>query len=931
MAGLFDDILNQKQIDKQPSVFQKVKGFLGKAKEAILEPPKMVGQDIAQLFFPEYQAAKESENKMLALKNELRAKTLNLPLDDERRIRFEKILADEVPTISEVLPERNARQMTGDIVETALYATPVPIINALKGLPVLARAVQGATIGGTFGLAESLREKEFKPKEAIKQTAIGAGLGAGISVVAPIIGKGIKAGASKTGEAISKVGQKAGERLKESSLFRFVLPLKTRLSEFYGEEGKVIVDKMLRADENKLLKAGNYVNQLEENGFFAKWIPEERANFVDLAEGRTQKVVSDRVNKAFKIFDTIRSEITETAKKENIVVRFRRGVEKPFKKIAKTNYFPHDVLPPQALKDPIVKKEVLENAVRIGKFETIEEAEKVLNNWMNIIENQGRIGREKYFVNYLVKNNQTTQQITDKEIKVLNAVEKGIKPPEGLQYPKETLQTIKKAQDEARGMILRFFRRSRLQKFGHLEYAREFDFPFYDPNPQRVVTKWILGAVDRLETIKEFGQKGQVLNQLLGAIKRKQGEELGREATRLVKVATGAIESGPASQKISLFMRMISVPKLAFSQIINLGQNMNTLLATDLPSFGKGLASVFSKEGRRQALKTGATLEGIIREMVEKGAGGEYRFAHYFLKYNGFQLTEKINRTVAANAGIAYAKRNFNFLLKNPKDAILKQRLEELGIDVGQALKRGNLTTEELLKAGQRIANITQFRYRALDLPAFANSDFGKVAFQFKTFAYNQTKFLKDQIVKEMTNGKPDRVIRTLIIFGIVFPMGGEVIRDVRSLITQEKRPTKALDRYLNNLMTVGGFGILSDIYSSALYGRLAETALGPTIGSITQTTEALIQSGKRYMETGDIEKGFTPGRVRQVLSPIGPLATYPHKVFFPSPVEEREGKKSTIQSLVNLADEVKQKFKNKKEIPFEIPKGGLFDDVLVR
>ena len=71
---------------------------------------------------------------------------------------------------------------------------------------------------------------------------------------------------------------------------------------------------------------------------------------------------------------------------------------------------------------------------------------------------------------------------------------------------------------------------------------------------------------------------------------------------------------------------------------------------------------------------------------------------------------------------------------------------------------------------------------------------------------------------------------------------------DIQSLATGTKRPTGALERYINSITYGGGLGLSMDLLESANRGRLSEAVLGPGIGQIIETAEtaaSLIREGK--------------------------------------------------------------------------------------
>jgi hypothetical protein len=407
-------------------------------------------------------------------------------------------------------------------------------------------------------------------------------------------------------------------------------------------------------------------------------------------------------------------------------------------------------------------------------------------------------------------------------------------------------------------MIDRFFKAGRLKKVGQLDFAREFDFPFYDPDARRVIPRWITSNFKRLEEIKGFGtsetaklrgfsmtdaeRAQRAMSQFGQRVRKQSGAKASKEFADLLNIITNAVDQPFAQSRedFSRILRTMNVPKLAFAQITNIGQNFNTFLAAGAPSFLKGIALSFTKRGQRLGTQSGATLESALREVQTK-AGVANRWSDLFLKYTGFNLVERFNRRAAANVGKEFAISLFDRLKKdrgNPK-AILTD-LDLLGIDGNEALRRGFLTNEDILTAAKRMSDRTQFRAGPTDLPVAFQTPEGKILLQFKSFAFQQGKFLKDQLKKDIQNNNMKSVARTLLTLGIIFPMGGEVIADVKSLITGRERPTDALERYISNLMQAGGLGITSDLLESAREKRTLQAITGPTFGTLSRIADIL-------------------------------------------------------------------------------------------
>ncbi len=706
---------------------------------------------------------------------------------------------------------KSVKEAAGTTLEAGLgLASFLPIGGATTaiGKATLGTAVKaglkggakfGAIYGGGFAGAEALKS-EKDALDTLEDIAVGAGVGtvvgAALGGVTAGVGFGIKKGIGAVKSFFS--------RAAEQNPARFVFSVKERLKDM-GPEGEEIANRFLETDRSTLLKAANRLDDLVESGVLDLDI-KKRQMLVDAAQGViSPDDLPDDVAKAYLAWDTTRRELAGEAVEKGVYTRVKGGEATLFK--PRENFFPHQVSISN-LKDPKIRTEILTDTIRRGEFTSIDEAEKTLNAYLEYVETNGRKG--KFWINYLVNSGKADST------------------------------------DEARGVTMRLFKRSRLQREGTIEFARELDFPFYDPNPLRVIPKYVLGTTRRLQEIEflGIGKPGKVstipeIDKLLGKLQRTQGREVGVEAKNLVKVVTGAIERNPNSETASRILRTVQTPRLAFSQITNIGQNFNSLLSADTPSFFKGLWAAFTPKGKEISAKSGVVLRPLIQE-IESKTGAEGKFGELFLRYTGFELTEKINRRVAANVGAKYAQSLAEDFLNGDKNAAAI--LNDFGINGQQVIQQGgNLTEKQILRAAQVFTEITQFRSRALDLPTFFQSPFGKVVTQFKSFAFQQAKFLKDNFVQAAKRKDYGKIVRDLVVMGTVFPLGGEVLADIRSLITGSKRPTNLLSRYLSNLAQVGGLGLASDLWSSARRKDLLRAAAGPTISTATKLGEIIV------------------------------------------------------------------------------------------
>jgi len=731
--------------------------------------------------------------------------------------------------------------------------------------------------------------------------------------------------------------------------------------------------------------------------------------------------------------------------------------------------------------------------------------------------------------------------------------------------------------EEAKGKILQdmqFRRASLTPRASSLDYSREVDLPWYDPNPARTLPVYVSDSITRLNYAKNFGRNDEVIKTMLSRIN--SGETRSSLATAedfstMVNLVTGQIAKKPGEEAISAWIRAANVFKLSTAAIVQVGQHLNTLLSSDFKSLGVGLKNVFTDEGMREVIESGAMTNAFIREMHAYNSGGGTKVADKFLTMVGMTHTDLFNRAVSSLAAKKYAQNEFSMLLKRlgveeadertagevggwlrekekfgdaiteegmqiqrkiaedwnrefpgsnvslhagdikttkktlksldgeysknigtlqktKKDLqnellaatddytaegvasmvervrILRQqlkevkpktadapavpseeaiatasiddfdaaivaglklreeklgsiinhledaiedakatplveeaqavtgqrrttrrvpetpeekaarvnndieaidseilrltneqadktrlldgmvdaydiaerklgsqfpgaakydariaerkttqtaafeevegkkrfrsvsnpemlRLKELGIDVEEAVARGYLDRDDILTAGFNMSKNTQFLSRPVDLPGFAQSPWGKVVIQFRTFVIQQGDFLKRTIVDDLS-GKGDfkRGMRNLVILGTVFPMTGEVIADVRSLVTGRNRPTEFWDRYFDNITSVGGTALAFDAFKSAEKGRFLEFMGGPGVVEFSRFMENSAR-GVPSVVTGD-ESGLNSsarGFVRQGLGMAG-LSAVTNRVDWLKSASQNEG-----------------------------------------
>jgi hypothetical protein len=531
--------------------------------------------------------------------------------------------------------------------------------------------------------------------------------------------------------------------------------------------------------------------------------PRELSNFVDVAEGRASPL-NNRVENLVNFWRQRGNEIID----EGIALGMNvKRVKVPKGQVAeitllkpRKNHFPHFIISVDS--PPEIVNETLRAAVKRGDFKSLDAARRAWQGYVNYV-NSGK--RAEAIFQYLVDSGQVQNKA------------------------------------EAERVLNFFIRRSRQRRFGNLERAREVNLPFYDVNPDRVLPRYFSGAYHRLEEVKNLGLKDEVIKDLINQLRDVGGDYRnaqlmfdrwsGREPEKLL--------FGAVSPKFAQGLRSFQVvTKLGLAQIPNSTQSINTAFITGLRNLAIGIQKAVTREGKDFALRTGAVLDATVEDAIQRAIGGSGKWARLFLKGIGFTATERINRIIAANAGRAYALEMTRKLINNPANKFARRALRELGLNPDLILKRGNLNFNEILLAAQKVVNKSQFRSGVLDLPLFFTSPEGKIVTQFKTFAFNQAKLIKDAILLEALRGN----LKPLITAITLMPIIGEGVKDIKAILTGKTRDKTGLARIAENMAAVGGLGILTDLYQSAIYGKATDFLVGPTGSDIGNTLNAIAQ-----------------------------------------------------------------------------------------
>lgn len=456
------------------------------------------------------------------------------------------------------------------------------------------------------------------------------------------------------------------------------------------------------------------------------------------------------------------------------------------------------------------------------------------------------------------------------------------------------VKTGQAATNEDAAKLLRdMSRRIKASKYGNLEAERIANIPGWKRDKDALFN-YVERAASRLSEVATFGKDYE---KALGKIAKLSDEGFDGDTTqKLFRQAVGDIDYGSMQSKASRIIRTgQAITKLGLGAFTNVGQNVNTATTVGILRTLKNIPGAMSSEKRQFALRAGVTLDGVLKDLAE-GGGFTGSVLGKAMTMPGFNQVEKFNRTLAAWAGKEFADDLAKQAVKGDATAI--RQLQKIGLNPQSIIQNGGkLSMEEQITAARNIVERTQFKVDPQDLPGWASSPWGKVITQFKSFAYNQTAFMKREIYDEAAKGN----FQPLIRFVVAAPIVGGGIRELRNVLTfrdSEEDPTK---RAIGYYKQAGGLGLAGDIYEgffpqndkylppdrAALMA--ASSLFGPTASTVNDAAGAFSEARQgRYDAAGRFATKQIP-----IVGPAASNLLFPYK---------SQKKKSSGRSLPPLA-----------------------------
>jgi predicted transcriptional regulator len=364
--------------------------------------------------------------------------------------------------------------------------------------------------------------------------------------------------------------------------------------------------------------------------------------------------------------------------------------------------------------------------------------------------------------------------------------------------------------------------------------------------------RWHIGRV--------IGPSGELLDDALDIIRAEGGN-----STLARNIFSDYLDNKYYDELMRGFSKFMTsanvVSKMTLGVLANMSQLSNTVMTMGTRNLLTGFRIAAKHENRVELEKMLALNHSMVtnigRLLGEEGIAvtGFEKAAEWTLRGTLFSAVERINRLVSGATGYATTK---DIVVRGALGRLRGNALDksrrmavELGFNLDDAIKQTRVLNQhgginekatlanlrQFLSGGNSIgrrtlddaaflgAQRTQFIPSKMRRPEWWNSPLGRVTFQFKTFALQQGRLLRDGVFGEAAAGN----MAPMAYFLSVAPIAGELVGDLKAAVKDKRRTDDPVLRGIENLTYLGGFGLFTDLWQSTLFGDLSGAVLGPS------------------------------------------------------------------------------------------------------
>lgn len=400
---------------------------------------------------------------------------------------------------------------------------------------------------------------------------------------------------------------------------------------------------------------------------------------------------------------------------------------------------------------------------------------------------------------------------------------------------------------------------------GPMQHQRELEMEFPRENDAKKWSRrWIHDYARRMGQAYVFDAKDEVYNKLVDQLAKKGGDV--ERFKRIYRLFVGR----PQPEDVAY----ANVGRLARESVhlTMLGPRSGALQLTQLSNTAARLGWMRTLEGitafwrhpelRAAAEEAGALLpsEHIATEQEAMEIATKWWVENITMLPRGDAMARRLSalssgiatqkwardyyaiyeaaRGEAPRTGAAAALKYVGLRNKAEQAAILQNRLEKTaGIPVRLVIQhKGELPIDVLLSAMRNGSHNTQFASNLLDLPEMKSSPQGRIIFLLRTFAKQQSTFVKS-MVADAARGDTGPITRYLLTYPALYAVAKPFLDLFSSRDLVDESDQAALDyakEVLEASAITGMFGGMGDFINQMAQsdpGKLAMGVLGPVAG----------------------------------------------------------------------------------------------------
>jgi hypothetical protein len=380
-------------------------------------------------------------------------------------------------------------------------------------------------------------------------------------------------------------------------------------------------------------------------------------------------------------------------------------------------------------------------------------------------------------------------------------------------------------------------------------------------DPLRAIHQFAMSRERKIATSSFLGPNNELRGMYIDMVRRSGGNASAVEGLLSAVIGDGrdVFDQGMANYHQAILNYNMAT-KLTLSPIANFFQPLGSVLINGIRNTVKGgVKALMGGNHTEMALMEGTGLAQSLMQQASEGfldpfsASPGAAFVKRELGMNGFLLSERINRSITGLASrmtlIDDVSRAAAGRLRGNNLDAARLRIGQFGMDLGELVTKvqngeGTAIEEKIanwvnstegkrdqMRAmfnGTRLAQAIPSQLRK---PLLWQTPMGRVVTQFKTFALNQAKLIRDGVLQQAVAGN----MKPAAYFMSFYPAAGELVADLKRGFGGRERPDNRAERLLDNMLALGGLGLISDWFMSVYQRRTLEGIVGPTISEFAQ------------------------------------------------------------------------------------------------